>query len=121
MEYRVLQHRGRIAHGRKTKHVNEIPDLERRGLLREHAESLALTLKKKSIAQLLVPDNASNPNAVARSLGRRKPQQLRQRNFFCRGLNSNKAQSRHVEQNSRQLAVRVVEASTYAFDEDFAV
>src|SRR5260370_32024410 len=117
----VLQHRRRVPHGGKTQHVHEVPDLERCALLRKHTESLALTLKKESVALLLVADDAAHAHPVPRSLGRRKPEQLRKWNFRRRGLHLDEAQARNVEQDARELSVGVVKTAAYTFNQDFAV
>src|SRR5712672_1655899 len=97
MKYGVLQHRRRVSHGGETEHVHEIPDLESRCLACQHAESLALTFEKKSVALLLVPDCAAHAHSVPRSLFRRKLQQLRQWNFLSRGFHADETQARNVK------------------------
>src|ERR1700746_2930324 len=98
MKYGVLQHWRRVPRGGETQHVHKVPDVERRCLLRKHAESLALILQKESVALLLVADDAAHAPPVPRAPGRRKPEQPREWNFRRRGLHFDEAQARNVEQ-----------------------
>ena len=67
MKHGVLEYRRRLSHRREPEYVDKIPDLQWRALLRKHAESLALTLKKKCVPRLLVADNATHSHPVPRS------------------------------------------------------